>query len=214
MFGFLRNKSSVQELKFKFYPHTPDAAILEESEHQLLFICDTMMSDREEFSKIKDNSKPLWRGFTYNDYAFFSRTLPGQVPLPIPLQIDTVLAPKLKVFGEIHQMKSKFIKELDIMRGNRVQFERQRVKIIIPGRWRQNTENRCTEPGRQLPKVLLGKKGLIHPEELYIRNAWMYVGIPEYWEPLLDGGYFFQKVDVKLPYQTKPWLGEKYYLFK
>jgi hypothetical protein len=198
---------------FEFYPHTPDAATLEESEHQLLFVCDTMMSNRIHFPKIKDHSEVLWRGFTYDSFTFFQRTLPGQVPEPIPLRIDTALAPRVKVFGEVHLIKSKFIKELDFMKVNRVQFERQRVKVIIPGRWRIDAENKSTD-GKPLPKVLLGKKGLISPEEVYVRKMWMYVGRPECWEPLIDGGYFFQKVAIKLPYQSKSWLGDKYYLFE
>ena len=209
MFGFFRKPKQ----PFTFYPHTPDAAILEESEFQLLFICGTMMHNRAEYSKIEKNSEFLWRAFTYENFSFFCRTLPKDTPLPIPLSVDTPLAPRVKIFGEVHKIKSEFIKELDILMANRVQFQRQKVKVMIPGRWRVNEENHDVS-GKALPKVLLGKKGLIAPETIHLRNMWMYVGIPGYWEPLLDGGYFFQKVTTKLPYRSKTWLGDKYYLFE
>jgi hypothetical protein len=64
---------------------------------------------------------------------------------------------------------------------------------------------------RPLPRCL---QGTLHPVysgmKCYIIRAWMYVAKPDYWEPVLDGGFRGFKIVNYYESRDKPWAKEYY----
>lgn len=204
---------------------TPDIAALELSQFQLLFVCDDMKHDWDGYSFIKEvSAKAANRAFTQMNYKFYQRRveLPGgKVETTyIPLRSDRTefeLTPVIpyvascKISGELHVVESSHFMKLDRLRQNGVQFRRERVKLLVPYREMPREDYRDVR-GKTLPPALQGKKGALSPERIHIVEAWMYVGIPEYWNDLLDGGFMFSPVWVSTAFVERRWLRQYYNL--
>lgn len=196
---------------------TPDISQLEEAEFRLFFFPDDFRRDCLSYPKVMEHSAFEAMAFTKDPFNFYVKNN-GDSLLPIALEAKTPsnFVKNAPIFGELHSVRSSHIPMLDIHRQNGVQFIRKRVKITLPFRYliRGNED----EDGRELPRVLQGKEHLLDPvlssEKLAEIKPWMYVGNPDYWNPLLDGGYTFQQVKVRQPMKDKPWLKEYYDITK
>lgn len=194
---------------------TPDVVELSLSEYRLLFVVDDMKVDFEKYKEIAEYSAPVTRAFTQSPFQFFCRTI-GEEKTYIPLEKpeDSLRAVSCKISGELHAVKSTHLFKLDILKDNGVQFIRKRIKVLVPSREMPMAEYRELQ-GKRLPPALLGKKGVLSPERVDIKDAFMYVGNPEYWNVLIDQPYFaggksFEPVWVSTAFKEKRWL-RKYY---
>lgn len=182
---------------------SPDLGVLEESPFQLFFAPDRTMRGCSEYPLI-ENSAFICYAYTLRKYSYWQQR--DGVAIPLPGTAADVLAPPLKIKGELHAVESSEFRNLDIFKDNLVSFRRQRVKLLIPHRPFHRIPERY-DNGKPIPlmpnQIHIGNERISRPVE-----AWMYVGVPEYWNDLLDGGYLFTKMPS---YKDKrPWLGEFY----
>lgn len=194
--------------------HTPDAASIFQYKHMLLFVCDGYQSKHEHFPSLVRFGPTLFEG--YSNYPtvftmrgfnlFFDTSTKAVVPLHA---MDDSVYPHAKIKGQLHLVTPTLIHSLDIRYQNRVQFRRQRVKLLLPyhtklrGPW-------TTLDGKPLPRALQGWRAKEGTEKIHIIEAWMYVGRQTYWYPLLDGGYRTLQCPIQFPNIEKNWLPRYY----
>lgn len=167
---------------------TPDIWYLEQFRCQHIFIADDMMTDRIHNGLLTEASlsgtDPIHPyAYTMDDYKFYIKDL-GKVSHPIIMEKDAELTGHVRFPPEPAQVKGElwairpyqFIK-LDKHRQNGVQFFRKRVSIFLPA------TNVVYTKERPLPQLVTAD-GVI--------GAWMYFGVPEYWDNQL-GGVFATK---------------------
>ena len=210
---------SVQEAKWltdQTY-HSPDLGYLEQFEYQLLFTVDDTRFGYERYGLIEDG-KPLTGAYTQDTFEFWMQehhNADGKLErLPIPIRKDgphvlRYAPPPLKIKGEVHAIRPGQFRGLDDYKRNRKQFRRQRVNVLVPYTLRVN-EVGADKHGIEVPYQLRGKNHIFEtPEKVYVLRAWMYVGIPEYWDHILDAG--FRGFKAVNRYQSRrPWLKEYY----
>lgn len=195
--------------------HSPDLGYLEQFEFQLYFTPDDTRVGHERHSMIADGA-PLCTAYTQDTFSYWvQETQRGDVleRIPIPMRQQgqpsvRYFPPALKIKGEIHAIRPWQFRGLDDHKRNREQFRRQRVNLLVPYRevvWRKDH----TSDGQPLPPALQGKNGVHGPERVHVIRAWMYVGIPEYWDELFDAGFRGFKT-VNHYESRRSWLKEYY----
>ena len=186
---------------------TPDIAILEQSQFQLVFVCDDLMCNGKNYEIIADCSANIARAFTMRTYNFYRKNTDETPVVMNPSgKMETGC---YKIKGEIHSVLSSEMPRLDRHYQNGVQFKRYRTKLLYPTRATGLIENKSVD-GSTLPHTLQGKKRFILPERVDILEAWMYIGLQSYWGSLLDGGFAFERVRLVEPERVRNWL-PKYY---
>lgn len=186
--------------------YSPDFGKLEQYEFQLLFCPDETQRGYSQYSLIEDSAF-VCRAFTQKLYNYWQQR-DGQL---IPLEADAPAAvkyfpPSLRIRGELHAVRPYQFRDLDIYKGNTVQYIRKRVKLLIPFREVIIADYNDTD-GKELPLCLQGKKGIAGPEQVYVVRAWMYVGKDSYWDPILSPFNFHA---VQHHMSRRPWLKEYY----
>ena len=195
------NLSALMWTKF-----TPDIAVLEQSQFQLVFVCDDLMRAGKSYPIIGDCSAMVCRAFTQRPYNFYKKRTDGS---SVVMNAGKMETGTLKIKGEVHSVLSSEIPRLDNHYQNGVQFQRYRTKLLMPTTPTGIIENH-TQDGEPLPMVLQGKKRFTLPERVDPIEAWMYIGLRSYWDDLLDGGFAFEPVHIAEPQKERNWL-PKYY---
>jgi len=207
LFPKVNAKAIVQEalIRSKF---TPDITLLEQSQFQLVFVCDDLMKAGQRYQIIRENSAYVCRGFTQRPYQFYRRRVDGAgvVMRPNKVYKDRYDFSALKIKGEIHCVESvDGMVKLDNHYQNGVQYKRHRVHILYPFRQHGQVVNKTTD-GKPLPYTLQGNKHFLLPERVEPIEAWMYFGLRSYWNDLLDGGFLFEPVRILEPKEDRSWL--------
>lgn len=176
---------------------TPDIAKLEEYEFQLLFACDETQIGHNKYDLIKDGCV-VCPGFTQSSFNYWDSETPfiPAVPLKSTSTYNiTGFPPNAKIKGQLHAIRPYQFISLDNYKENGVQFQRERVKLIVPYRavkWLRDPavapldmEPITIEQGN--PYIADGNVPSIYTtkEMVVIIRAWMYIGIPEYWDKLI-----------------------------
>lgn len=170
--------------------HTPDMAKLYEYSHQLFFSCDATQKGQALHEEIETGEYvcPAYTQKSFNYWQPNSNALP-----PVPMEAQPGYVKPLpfypeaaKIKGELHLIPSPVLKKLDTDRENGVQFVRQRVRLIIPYRalkWLKDYRSPMLPP--DIECVYSNGLGLTF-EKVCIIRAHMYIGRPEYWDPLIS----------------------------
>jgi hypothetical protein len=176
--------------------YTPDSIWLETHQWVFLFLYDELQRSRSKYDMIKEDSVFMYTAFTEErDYVLWKKRL-GEESFPIALRGADKLftgsgitsrpiwkmpsgdigpATLGRVKGEIHAIRpDRFWKALDKHYLNGVEFQRERVSVLIP----------YSVGGERFLKK---------------RRAHMYVGIKDYWSKQLDGGLLFKTVNIYAP---------------
>lgn len=182
--------------------YTPDVAALERFEWVRIFICDEYQRDHRNYQHLTD-SVYLASAFTEDKFTLWKKKL-GQLTTAIPLHTedqgpqprwaDQMRGPAI-IRGELHAIRPQSLFLLDRLRENGVSFERRRVKVLLPVREEKWHSSNAGKISTTIQNVEM--------------RAWMYVGVPGFWEPLLDGGYLFDQVKIYTP--TNPQLSHYSY---
>jgi hypothetical protein len=174
----------------------------------------SLLSERKEEVEPRfemDNDKKIWwnipksrpRALVLPAPPPFTVSESVVIPLPKKDQLDVTewqAGQKLvnrfdhwaKIKGELWKVPSKSFFFLDKLYENGKLFRRERVSLELPLRMLyQNGNDSFVER-------------IITEQEAY-----MYIGIPEIWEPLIDGGYLFQPVTI----YENPRLSRKFYTY-
>jgi len=195
---------NVAELNF-----TPDIWKLEQYMRQLIFVPDDMKSGGRLNRLLTETSwtpTPLHPTcYTHDDYTFWKKDL-GDASYPVVLPKDyrpsgyirkDVIPAAIK--GELWAIRPSGFLALDKQRQNGVQFRRERVMIKYP--WRELGWSK-TQP---VPKIS-------HLEYFTTVTAWMYIGVPEYWDNQIGGIFQTSQMDVFEHDVPKDWVN-KFYKF-
>jgi hypothetical protein len=184
MFG-LRKQKSVIDMDLKLNvekilessKHTPDLLQLSRWETQLVFLPDEFQVDHPKHELIKEHSFYCCNAETLSPFAVYKRSL-GEESYPLPFRTQnsffnaTAWANPKKgdagaVRGEIHAVNPRtFFPIVDKARQNTVQFERERVDLMVKY-WYRSFSRR---DGWHMSE-----------EKITFLEAWMYVAKPEYW---------------------------------
>lgn len=192
--------------------YTPDMGYLELSEFQLLFVPDVLRTGYVHYDKTE--GVLLCGGYTEKNFAhWYQQVGDERIGIPMRQDVDSPLRympPALKIKGELQAVLSSRFDVVDTHMRNTHLFRRQRMNILVP--YRKRTKN-TDDLGNELPKALQGKDHIVDgPKRVYIIRAWMYVGIPEYWNDLLDAGFRGFKTVNHYESRFNPWL-KRYYDF-
>lgn len=186
--------------------NTPDMWKLAKYEFQNVFIYDAMQLGYPKHELINEGILQLI-AFTVDPYVLWrwngtpwkkeshpdSFKKIGEEKFPIPLNTSFQGIPAAKIKGELYSIPSSLLAKLDKEKQNGVQFIRRREKLVIPYR-------------------LKGDEGTLRVDFI---KAWMYVGVPSFWEPHLDAGYLFSPVNRYAPKHNGVMnLGPYYYFTK
>lgn len=211
MFGLFKkelDKPSLFEMEkaFSLTEFTPDIAILERRQCNLLFVYDEMMQHHREFSLIEEHAIPLGVVYTKDDFVLYKRKL-HEASYAFALDESPFKAPKTTIKGQLLAIprdedgSTRFI-ELDIVKENGIKFERRRVTVVMPYYY---VGIRDGKPFRGYWEVPI--------------RCYMYVGVKDHWHPLLEanddgeeGFFLFDAVKTFTP--NNPNLKEYYYFSK
>lgn len=158
--------------------HTPDAPILERRYDQFVFVPNEMMSHQHSHHLLGESRFKIAMGFTESKYTFWKQNA-GEHTTAIPMQDTYKDCSKARIKGEVYLIRSTHIPELDNYHKNGVEFRRELIKVLIPYRRAKNFRPR----DRAAYEWLVSRVQFMG--EL---TAWMYTGVPDYWNPLLEKG--------------------------
>jgi hypothetical protein len=201
---------------------TPDIWKLEQSQYQLIFIPDSMMQGRADNHLIadagKDGDVPVHPAcFTFDRYTFWQKEehfinaegKPEVKYSAIPMKKEyeptnwlRVRPTPAKIKGQLYAILSPRIIRLDIHKQNGVLFRRERQEISLP--YRQVKYN--DKPDAKL----YSKLPVISPYYLRTVSAWMYIGIPEYWDNLISDMFAVRECNKFELDQPQFWVDEYY----
>lgn len=177
----------VQERR-RFVEYTPDWWQLQQYEWQLLFVYGEEKRGllRNELVVTPSENELLYDAYSEGDFSLINKDL-GDLSFPIALHQQFKSyppAPMLKVRGEIYRVRPRTFIDLDNCKLNGVQFIRIRANVYVYfHRYRRSKSQGWSDPTNE--------KTLLH--------VWMYVGIPNYWNELIDNGYQYKAIQPTYP---------------
>lgn len=185
------------------YQYTPDIAFLQSQEKVNIFIYNELMSGRRDHTDLwYDQNVFEFCGAAYthaqNYVMWKKRWVVGQHTTPVALASEvsykipqsylssskkikdlkpseTMDHPEARVKGEIYSVRPQVLIDLDRAYLNGVQFKRIRVNAFIPFRlnlWDPKHHNYN-----------------LHDENYHSCRCWFYIGVPKYWDDVLDAGW-------------------------
>lgn len=137
---------------------TPDRLLIElSSDYVFVFEYGDMQTGMLHHKMLQ--SEESFVGYTMDRYYLWTKRQ-GDFSYPIALNKGVLNQPRLKVRGELHKIPSWNLRNLDRHRQNGVQFIRKKRRILLE---------------------TVGNNG----KHLAV-NAWVYIGLPSYWEEPLE----------------------------
>ena len=101
------------------------------------------------------------------------------------------LPPVAKIKGEVYLIRPQRFLELDRYHQNTVEYTRRRVRLIVPYRKVLWLKDHHLDPAFGVTTAVnrlnyQGKSVKTTQEFVAIIRAWMYIGTPTYWDPLIS----------------------------
>lgn len=146
---------------------TPDLFRLEKYPYHILFVCD----DLHKHDLLKDVENLETSAFTRDRYWMHTHKVIEEHP---PVITETLHGRGHPIKGWLYKVKPNQFISIDKYKENTVKFKRCKVDVIVPYRYKID--------------------GRIFSETQHQLRAFMYVGIPEYWDSLIDAGLTFEEV--------------------
>ena len=176
---------------------TPDLWKLQTRPKHLLFVYNEMQTNQRKHGMI--GMERLGAAITEADnYVMWKKKL-GRETFPFALEINSeqkfgnssFLGKPAKIVGELYEVAPSMIKSIDSYLLNGVTFDRKRVALQVPFRYRDDP------PSTQRVQRI---------------KAWMYVGPDEFWLDQLDTGAVYTQVKLYSANSYSETL-DKYYFF-
>lgn len=167
--------------------YTPDIAQLEAHEWQLYFACDETQRGHLKHDLIGEHEDKC-PGFTQKSFNYWDHDAPFMPPIPMAANGFHNSLPGYpdicKIKGRILKIRPQAFLKLDEYKENGVQFRREKVRILVP--WRQLEFIKDPyRPPEWIEQVLSLQTGLTY-EKVHVIRAWMYVGVPQYWDKMIS----------------------------
>lgn len=190
--------AALEETKF-----TPDIAILEEYEWQLYFAPDETKKDHVKHGLLGDEREYKFPGFTQKGYHFWQSQAPFNPPIPMhtaEVNISPFFPPVAKIKGEVYAIRPQRFLSLDRYRQNTVEYQRERIRLIVPYRKVVWLKDHNLDPAFGVQELFArsaynGSSIKTSEEHVAVIRAWMYFGKPAFWDPLISA-YDYQPVEV------------------
>jgi hypothetical protein len=167
--------------------YTPDIAILEQHEWQLYFACDETQLGHHKGSLLGESVYKM-PGFTQKPFNYWDPKVPFLPPIPMeakgfrnPMPFYPEIA---KIKGQVLLIRPQTFLKLDEYKEQGVQYRREKARIIVPYRKIRSLTDHPSLPTTDIEVELAAGLGLTF-ERVHVIRAWMYVGIPEYWDKLI-----------------------------
>lgn len=175
---------------------TPDIGKLQETEWQLVFIYDRLQLGFDDYTAyMSEHAATVCTAFTNDPYVMFKKRM-GLNTYPILQKKDYVSPEPTRVKGELHYIRSQQLIQLDKLRENGVQFNRELIDIFVPF-FKVHKLKSWKEGGRNKGEYMK-LYGTEHPTDTIphyqVIKAFAYIGANEYWDDLIDGGYDYLPV--------------------
>lgn len=189
--------------------NTPDIWQLQQYTRQLVFVCDDLMTGGINNELVSAGSF-IPRAFhpscyTTHNYTLWRKDL-GEYSFPVALPASYKPSGFVRwpvepapIRGELWSIRPSQFILLDKHRQNGVQCVRKRVEIRYPYR------TVAYDKERPLPHI---------SDQTYFTTveAWMYIGDPNYWDPLIGGVFANSQMELYERDIPVPWM-KKYYKF-
>jgi len=176
------------------HPLTPDFWELELQQFCLMFVADECKEGHRAYDILDtEDASKMCVAYTAKSFTMFKKSM-GKFTFPVilPPRPDLVgpigRQPMGLIKGEVFAVRPRVVVDLDNYKHNGVVFQRQRVQLDIP--------YRAVEESRR-------NKENVHVfgewKHFRKQNAWMYVGIPEYFFWADYAGKTFSPMKLKRP---------------
>jgi hypothetical protein len=175
---------------------TPDLNQLTQKPYQRVFVCDEMMKPFHRHCHLKEIIAPELKDhgpvYAYTRQVFgVAHYVPAKSIIPIRRKFANI--PLARIKGELYAVESEKIPLLDNLKQNGLQFQRERVRLLLPYRHYREYWGKERDMYERVLQVSPLK------EDCSI-SAWMYIGLPEFFEQLMlehteerDGAMYFTK---------------------
>jgi gamma-glutamylcyclotransferase (GGCT)/AIG2-like uncharacterized protein YtfP len=153
--------------------YSPDIARLQMKRNHHVFLYGTEMEGHRNHFKFCGNSGYLGIAFTFaRDFVMWKKAV-GDESFPFALRgVSSTKTGPSRVCGELYDLTPKQVICLDEHLLNTVQFDRVRLKVVVPHVVVKGVGDKVVRTLSVFPPI----------------ECWMYVGKTRYWEDLLDGG--------------------------
>jgi hypothetical protein len=175
---------------------TPDIARLEEYEWQLIFVADGLKKDHVHHHRLGERLPRMIPAFTQKNFHFWQPQAPfiDPVPLEVPEGYTNMMPffpPVAKIKGEVYAIRPQTFMDLDRMNQNGVEFFRRRIRLVVPYRKVVFLRDHNLDPSFGVQELLsrseyTGSSIKTSEELTCILRAWMYIGKPEFWDPMIS----------------------------
>lgn len=176
------NKRWFEEIAAQNF-YTPDMWYLERFQCQLLFVYNELLPGHIMHHLIEnpgDAASTGYYGYTRKKYVLWKHRAYGTVhQQPLPLAVEPLFraSPLAPIKGFLYLVRPHQYNQIDLYMQNTLYYERERITIDVPYREINNFDKRAVSELKFEPV-----------------EAWMYLAVQEYWEPLLDHGMHFTPV--------------------
>ena len=175
---------------------TPDIAKLEQYEWQLIFVTDELKKQHLKNSLLGSEQRYKFPAFTQKNFHYWQHEAPFNPPVPFRVADDVITNPLPfyppigKIKGQVFIIRPQAFLDLDNYKQNTVEFQRHRVRLVVPYRKLVWLKDHNLDPAFGVQEAFCRSeyngKSVTHSKEIVcIIRAWMYIGIPSFWDPLI-----------------------------
>lgn len=167
--------------------YTPDIAKLEAYEYQLYFACDETQRGCHKHDLLGEHEDKC-PGFTQKSFNYWDHEAPFLPPVAMEVEGFRNVMPNYpdiaKIKGRVLKIRSQAFLKLDEYKEQGVQYRRIKPRILVPYRALVFLKD-ANLPPPDVEQVLSPSWGLTF-EKMVIIRAWMYIGVPEYWDKMIN----------------------------
>jgi hypothetical protein len=188
--------------------HTPDHNKLSSYHTQFLFLPCEYKQGLPCHDLIAHDVERVRTAYTVDPYVMYEYDRGvGSYPIVLPYSKENGTKPAF-IAGDLFKVSSPdLFYSLDSIRENGIKFNRKRVQLQLRSR-----KIRYVRDIHKYPEFTpLSNSTVITGWFTEYIKAWMYLGVPEYWNDLIDGGYMFRPVKRYVP--NDGWC-ESYYHYR
>lgn len=194
--------------------YTPDLAELEQYAWQAIFVCDEFKRKHMKHDLLGEDAQYQYPAYTQKKYQFWDPIDPTEhlVPFEVSMMTKHVVGfpPIANIKGEVFLIRPRQFLLLDEWKQNTVQFNRRRVRVVVPNRSIKWVRDRSQHHFFNSPEQFYNNKTLTDDEVVTIVRAWMYEGNPSHYDAIITA-YDWGHVET-FHSKNRTWLPEYYHV--
>lgn len=198
--------------------YTPDVWKIQQYTHQLIFVFDHMKKNHLRNSLLGPGAVLRWPAYTLRRYHLWQPPTPFEHYISTEATSNLPRFPSAKIRGEIWKIPSDNLLALDEEYSNTVEFQRQRVRMIVPSRTVEFVKDHTIDPDFGVMDLnathrrdYTGSSVKTSSERVALVRCWMYIGKSSFWDPLISAYDGYKPVETFEAKQRR-WLNQYYYI--